>query len=74
MNYAVEMELHAMIYIPRFIKIGSAIRKLLWCRYTYTDTHRQECDLICLLLFFQNKESKVKMEKSKGDVYVARDM
>jgi hypothetical protein len=42
MKYAVEMGSGAMIYIPNFIKIGSAIQKLIhW--------HRQEGDSISLL-------------------------
>jgi hypothetical protein len=35
MKYAVEMGSGAMIYIPSFIKIGSAIKKLI---RGYTDT------------------------------------
>jgi hypothetical protein len=50
MKYAVEMGSGAMIYIPSFIKIGSDIQKLKrWD--THTDTHRQQGDLISLLLF-----------------------
>jgi hypothetical protein len=30
MKYAVEMGLGAMIYIPRFRKIGSGFQKLIW--------------------------------------------
>jgi hypothetical protein len=48
-----------MIYIPSFIKIGSAIQKLL---ARDTQTHRQNGNRISLLLFFQNKESRPKME------------
>jgi hypothetical protein len=29
MNYAIEMGSSAMIYVPRFIKIGSGIQKLI---------------------------------------------
>jgi hypothetical protein len=29
MNYAVEMGLGAMMYIPSFIKVGSGVRKLI---------------------------------------------
>jgi hypothetical protein len=29
-NYAVDIGLDAMIYIPGFIKTGSGIQKLLW--------------------------------------------
>jgi hypothetical protein len=44
----------AMIYIPSFIKIGSGIQKLIGV------IHRQEGGLISLLLFFQNKERRLK--------------
>jgi hypothetical protein len=54
MMYAIEMGSDAMIYIQSFIKIGSTIQKLLW-----GNTHRQQGDLISLLLFFQNNESKL---------------
>jgi hypothetical protein len=54
-KYAVEMDSGAMIYIPSLIKIGSAIRKLI------EEIHRQQGDLISLLSFFQNKESKIKI-------------
>jgi hypothetical protein len=30
MKYAIEMVSGAMIYIPHFIKTGSAIQKLIW--------------------------------------------
>jgi hypothetical protein len=45
---------NAMIYIPSFIKIGSGIQKVI------EETHRQHGDLISLLLFFLNKESRLK--------------
>jgi hypothetical protein len=48
-----------MIYTPSFIKIGSGIQKLIGDD-TQTHKHRQHCDLISLLLFFQNKESRLK--------------
>jgi hypothetical protein len=54
MKYIVEMGSGAMIDIPSSVKIGSGIQKLIMWD---TDTHRQHGDLICLLLFFQNKES-----------------
>jgi hypothetical protein len=54
MKYAVEMASGAMIYIPSFIKIGSATRKLMgW------ETHRQHGDHISPLSLFQNKESRL---------------
>jgi hypothetical protein len=37
MKSAVEMGLGAITYIPRFMKIGSAIQKLIW-EGGYTDT------------------------------------
>jgi hypothetical protein len=38
MKYAVEMGSGAMIYIPSFIKIGSAIQKLIRGREIHTQT------------------------------------
>jgi hypothetical protein len=58
MKYAVEMGSGAMMQIPSFIKIGSGIQKLIW---RDTQTHRQHGDRISLLLFFQNKESMLKI-------------
>jgi hypothetical protein len=58
MKYAVEMGSGGMIYIPRFIKFGSDIQKLI--RWGYT--HRQQDDVISVLLFFQNKESRLKVK------------
>jgi hypothetical protein len=40
----------AVIYIPSLIKIGSGIQKLI---RGYTDTHRQQRDVISLLYFFK---------------------
>jgi hypothetical protein len=52
MKYAAEMGSGAMIYIPSFIKIGSAIQKLIgWGEEGYTDTEKHS-DRISLLLFF----------------------
>jgi hypothetical protein len=48
MKYAVEMGSGAVIYIPRFIKIGSGIQKLIG---EDTQTHREHGDLISLFLF-----------------------
>jgi hypothetical protein len=50
-----------VIYVPSFIKIGSGVQKLMGGD---TQTHTQKRDLKCLLYFFQNKESKLKMENS----------
>jgi hypothetical protein len=41
----------AMIYVSRFIKIGSGIQRLIG-EDTQTYTHGQQCDLISLLNFF----------------------
>jgi hypothetical protein len=49
MNYAVELGPDTMIYIPSVIKIGSG------------HTYRQQSDPISLLLYFQNKESRVQI-------------
>jgi hypothetical protein len=48
----------AMIYIPSFMKIGLNIQKLIRGNI---QTHRQHGGLISLLLFFQNKESRLKL-------------
>jgi hypothetical protein len=53
MKYAIEMSSGAMIYIPRLIKIGSGIQKLIG------GIHRQQGYLISLILFFSNKESRL---------------
>jgi hypothetical protein len=49
MKYAVEMGSGAVIYIPSLIKIGSGIQKLI---RKDTQVHKQQGDLISLLLFF----------------------
>jgi hypothetical protein len=46
MNYAVEMDSGAMIYISSFIKIGSGIQNLIGGD---SQTYRQDGDLISLL-------------------------
>jgi hypothetical protein len=63
MKYAVEMGSGAMICIPSLIKIGSDIQKLIGGIHR----HRQHGDLISLLLFFQNKESRLKMDIKQMD-------
>jgi hypothetical protein len=45
-----------MLYRPSLIKIGSGIQGLIGGD---SQTHRQHGDLISLLLFFQNKESRL---------------
>jgi hypothetical protein len=61
MKYAVEMGSVAMIYIPSFRKTGSCSQKLMGG--VYIKRHRQRGDLINLLLFFQNKEPKLKLRR-----------
>jgi hypothetical protein len=56
MKYAGELGSGAMIYIPSFMKNGSATQNLIGG----TRTHREHSDRIYLLLFFQNKESRLK--------------
>jgi hypothetical protein len=60
MKYAIEMGSGAMIYIPSFIKTGSGIQKLIrgW-------GGAQDGDRISLLLFCQNKESRLRNEAYK---------
>jgi hypothetical protein len=45
------------MYVPSFAENVSAIQKLIG---RDTHTHRQQGDIISLLLFFQNKESEFK--------------
>jgi hypothetical protein len=54
MKYTAKMASGAKIYIPSFIKIGSDIQTLIWGggEFTDTQTYRQHCDLINLLLLF----------------------
>jgi hypothetical protein len=47
-----------MIYIQGFIMFGSGIQKLIGGD---AKTHRKDGDLIRLLLFFQNKERRLKI-------------
>jgi hypothetical protein len=62
MKYAVGMGSSAMIHIPSFIKIGSGIQKLVGVEGD-SQQHRQHGDCLSLLFFFQNKESRLKMEQ-----------
>jgi hypothetical protein len=61
MKGTVEMGSGALIYVLSFVKIGCGIKKLMG----RGDTHRQQGDLINLLLFFQSKESSLKTENNK---------
>jgi hypothetical protein len=58
MKYSVEMGSGAITYIPSLIKTGSDIQKFIGGE-EFTDT--QHDDLISLLLFFQNKENRLKI-------------
>jgi hypothetical protein len=49
MKYAVKMGSGAMIYVPSFIKIGSAIEEFIG---EDTQIHRQRGDRISLLIFY----------------------
>jgi hypothetical protein len=61
MKYTVEMGSGSMLFNPSFIKIGSGIQKLFrTCIHMHAHTQRQQGDLICPLLFFQNEESRLK--------------
>jgi hypothetical protein len=49
-----------MMCIPSFIKIGSGIQKLIGGdTHTHRHTHKEHGVLIGVLLFFQNKESRL---------------
>jgi hypothetical protein len=60
MKYAVEMGSVAVIYIPIFIKTGSGIQKMIG---RDSQTHRGQGNLISLLSFFQNRESRIKTQR-----------
>jgi hypothetical protein len=55
MKYSVEIDPGAVICIPSFIKIGSAVQKLI---VGVTQTHRQHGDCVSLLSDFEYKESR----------------
>jgi hypothetical protein len=55
MKYAVEIGSGVMIYIPSFIKIGSANQTLMGTIYR----HRRQSGPISLLSLFQNKKSRL---------------
>jgi hypothetical protein len=61
MKSAFKMGSGAMIHMPSFIKIGLAIQKLIG------GIHRQHGNRINILLFFQNKESRLRRDHL-GDV------
>jgi hypothetical protein len=59
MTYTFKTGTGAMIMVPSFIKIGSDIQKLL------VGYHRQHGNLMSLLQFFLNMESKRKKKPTK---------
>jgi hypothetical protein len=66
MNLAIEMGSDVLIYMPSFIKIVPVTEKLIADdRLTDTQTHRnahthrQQYDLISILLFYKNYESRL---------------
>lgn len=56
-NYAREIELGVMMYIPSSINIGSGIRNVIGVldihTQTHANTHTQEGNVIIILLFFK---------------------
>jgi hypothetical protein len=64
MKYAIEMALGGIIHISSFVKISSDLQ-LLEGIHTDRHTHRQQGDLISLLLFFQNKASTLNIQTSR---------
>jgi hypothetical protein len=58
MKYVIEMASGAIVYTPSFIQICLGIQKLIGGD---TQTHREHGDSISLLLFFINKESRLKI-------------
>jgi hypothetical protein len=57
---AIEMGSGVMTHIASFINTGSGIQKLMWGRGD-SQIHRQHGDIISLLLFSQNRESRPKI-------------
>jgi hypothetical protein len=57
MKYDIEVDSGAMIYVPSFIKNGSGIQRLIG---GYIYIHIRYVDRISLLLFHQNKGSRLK--------------
>jgi hypothetical protein len=60
MKYAIQMASGGMIYIPAFMKVDRVMQKLLGGTHIKTHTYRIQGNLISLLLFFQNRESRLK--------------
>jgi hypothetical protein len=55
-----------VIYVPSFIKIDSGVKK--------GEKHRQQRDLISLLLFLQNRGSRLKMKSPCASLVKPYDM
>jgi hypothetical protein len=66
MKYAVEIGSGYMTWEPSFVKIGSGIQTLVGDK----QTHIEHGDLISLLLFFQNKESRLKSRLMESSCYL----
>jgi hypothetical protein len=62
MKYAVEMGCGAMIYVPSFIQFGSGIKNR-WG--IHMQMQRQQGDMMSLLSFYQNEESRLKTMNGK---------
>jgi hypothetical protein len=65
MKYGAKMGSGAVIYIPSFIKIGSAIQKLIG--------ENRHTDIISLLLFFRHKGNRLikrGLEKCNGRGFI----
>jgi hypothetical protein len=68
MNYAVKVGRDAIIYIPSFHKDLFRHSKVKGDTHTggrahtHTHTHTEQGDLLSLLLFFQNNESRLQID------------
>jgi hypothetical protein len=58
MNYAIDMGCDALMSILSVIKVGSGSQELLG---GYAYRHRQQSDLVSLILFFVTKEGSLKI-------------
>jgi hypothetical protein len=59
----------AMLYTSSFIKTGSGCRKFMGD----TQTHRQQGVLIRVLLFYQSKESRLKITLKFEISFIGKD-
>jgi hypothetical protein len=69
MKYAVKMGSSAVLYIPGFVKISSAIQMLIG---RYTDRQHGDRISLHLFFFFQNKESRLKTRVAGCEPQVCR--